>query len=267
MVSHFSTIGFPVNSQEEFLEYAALVHDLGVKMQARKDTYVFWEVGAGIELWGQMNARGEMMGMNPHFSGDAVTSVRLTGQVEDSRDTSLDGRVYAEAEPRGEGEFAYPFVFDIPDIATHAISYPVVAQVQLAAFAHELQLFVDEEAYQQAQAAEEGPSFATEFFIPSGSFAVEEGNVATSMGIFGGRVLAVNRVTNPHTGQDFYHARVKTLGGEFDVVADPELVTQEIKVGSILSGSFWLTGKLIAPPTAKGSTKKKGIVSRLFGRK
>lgn len=43
----------------------------------------------------------------------------------------------------------------------------------------------------------------------------------------------------------FNYAKVKTLGGEFDVVPDPELVNEDITAENSLSGSFWLTGWIV----------------------
>ncbi|MEI5990852.1 hypothetical protein A5881_002357 [Enterococcus termitis] len=244
MVNHFSTVGLPVSSEEDFMKYAKVVFESGKKIKAHGGAYLLLKMGNGIELWGQVNTQGEMIGLNPHYKGAAVSTVRLLEQVEDPKDTMLDGRIYSEAEPGEDGAFTYPFVFDMPDIAAQKIKYPVIREVQLAAFAHELNIYEDEEAYNRAQETE--PKFASEFFIPSGLFGVEEGKGgASSMGLFGGRVLSAEKIINPYSNDYFYYAKVKTLGGEFDVVADPELVAEEIKEGTIISGSFWLTGRLI----------------------
>jgi hypothetical protein len=52
-------------------------------------------------------------------------------------------------------------------------------------------------------------------------------------------------VTNPHTQQAFWWARVRTLGGEFDVVADPEIVEGTIVQGGVIGGSAWLSGRIV----------------------
>ncbi|MFD2306918.1 hypothetical protein [Enterococcus termitis] len=243
MVNHFSTVGIPVSSEEDFMTYANQVFASGKKIKAQNGTYLLLGMGEGIELWGQLNQEGEMIGLNPHFSGTAVSTVRLVEKVEDPTDTVLDGRIYSEADPE-EDAFAYPFVFDVPDIGLQKIKYPVIREVQVAAFAHELSIYASEEDYHKSQASE--PKFASEFFIPSGLFgSEEEATGPSSMAMFGGHVLTTKKIKNRFTEQYFYYAKVKTLGGEFDVVIDPELVTAEIKEGSILSGSFWLTGKLV----------------------
>jgi hypothetical protein len=38
---------------------------------------------------------------------------------------------------------------------------------------------------------------------------------------------------------------VDTLGGEVDVVADVKLISSEPQIGGIVSGQFWLSGKII----------------------
>lgn len=244
MVSHFSTIGLPIKSNEEFMEYAGLVYEMGERLDTGKGTYLKLALGGGVELWGQANEADEMIGLNPHFKGTSVSTVRLTGKVEDPAATALDGQVYAEAEPGEEEEFTYPFVFDLPNLALHEINFPVLKEVQLAAFAHELSIYANEEAYSQAQKGEGGRNLATEFFIPSSLFEEEATSLPDSTAIFGGRVLSVKKIKNSHTDKPFYYAKVQTLGGEIDIVADPELVTEEITDESIISGSFWLTGQI-----------------------
>lgn len=111
--------------------------------------------------------------------------------------------------------------------------------MQLAAFAHELNIYANEDVYKETQESEDGPNFATEFFIPSGLFNEDEtDSLPAATANFGGRVLTARKIRNPHTDEYFYYAKVKTLGGEFDVVADPELLNDDITAGNILSGSF-----------------------------
>lgn len=245
MVSHFSTIGLPLKSNEEFMEYAKLVCESGERLEVGEAAYLKLELGEGVELWGQMNEANEIIGLNPHFKGTAVSKVCLTKKIENPAATDLDGQVCSEAEPGEDEEITYPFVFDLPDIGLHELNFPTIKKVQLAAFAHELNIYTNEQTYKQAQEGEEGLNLATEFFIPSGLFSEEEAPfLPDSTAIFGGRVLSTKKITNPYTNEFFYYAKVKTLGREIDVVADPELVTEEMMEGNIISGSFWLTGQI-----------------------
>ena len=64
--------------------------------------------------------------------------------------------------------------------------------------------------------------------------------------VFSGHVLESGRRTNRLTGADFIWCLVETLGGVYDVVIDPELLPDVPRVGGVLQGSFWLSGR-IAP--------------------
>ena len=255
MPSHFSSIGIPLSSQDEFERYARMAIEKGQRIKTGSGTYARFEMGHGAELWGQLNHSNEVIGINPHFTGSAVSTVRLITKVEDPDDNELDGRVYAEAEPGAEGEFTYPFVFDMPDMADCKFSFPEIREVQLAAFAHELSIFRDDKEYDDSQEGE--TKFAAESFIPSGLFIPdgEQTGPPRAMAVFTGHVLTAGKLKNTYTGGFFYHMKVRTLGGEFDLVADPELVDQEICAGGVVAGSFWLSGRLL---------KKKKF--KLFGR-
>lgn len=48
-------------------------------------------------------------------------------------------------------------------------------------------------------------------------------------------------LTNPFTHLSFYWAKIRTLGGEVEVVADPEIVSGTMMKNGIVSGFFWLS--------------------------
>lgn len=242
MASHFSTIGIPLKSREEFEKYAEVAVNNGELIETPLGTYVRFRMGKGAELWGQLNTDNEIIGINPHFTGDASAKVRLVCKVDTPESNELDGTYYAEAEPGAEGEYIYPFAFDMPDGSAWEFSCPEIREVQLAAFAHELSIFDDDEAFDASQ--EQKPGYAAESFIPSGLF-VEEGAAVEAAAVFTGHVLSFERIENTLTGAFFYHIKVKTLGADIDVVADPKLVGREIRIGGVVSGSFWLSGRVL----------------------
>jgi hypothetical protein len=59
-------------------------------------------------------------------------------------------------------------------------------------------------------------------------------------------VLAADEKVNVLTGRAFYWALVETLGGAYDVVIDSRGLSGVPAVGGVLSGSFWLSGRIIA---------------------
>lgn len=246
MTNHFQAIGFPVSSQDDFFRLAQRTFEEGQHISIPQGHYVFWNVGQGIELWGQVDQEGHFVGLNPHFSGRSRISMGLTSKMESSRE-DLDGAYYAWAGAQsGPEDGDYPVLFDCPDFLVHArMLLPSIHRVQMAAFAHEVQVFSDETHYHasqtQPQSQGQAIAFAAESFIPSGLF----GDQAQPYGMLTGVVQHAFTITNPVTSQTFQHAVVKTLGGEYDVVIPPELLYAELQPGNIVQGSFWLTGRIL----------------------
>jgi hypothetical protein len=248
MASHLSSIGFHVETEEDFGRLVALAVEGGESFDAPAGSYVLWSPGKGVELWFQFNRDGEIVGLNPHFAGRALMHVALTQRVPRPEHSPLDGAFYGWADPHGGEDFErgqYPFVFDAPDFALHDdLNFPSGHEVQLAAFAHELDVYENDEAYRAAQS--EDIMMAPESFIPSGLFSPEGGRAEQpkAFAIITGHVLETAIITNPATRLEFCAAKVRTLGGEVDVVADPETLNGFLAVGGVVSGSFWLSGRL-----------------------
>ena len=249
MPSHLTSLGFLVTTEKDFRHYVFAASEFGQKLESPNGSYTVWALGNGIELWVQTNLHRRILGMKPHFSGHSRMKVGLSRRIVRSDQSILDGALYASADPQDEKAESgtYPFVFDLPDYDLHNdVAIPGSATIQLAAFAHELQGFESEGAYETVQGSD--VRFATESFIPSGLFTPgsrggREQPVAQA--IFSGRVLVTQILTNPVTSQRFYWARVHTLGGEVDVVADPQVVQGKVVKGGIIRGTFWLSGRLV----------------------
>jgi len=140
-------------------------------------------------------------------------------------------------------------VFDAPDFrAVEIAGFPRVAEMQLTAFAsNDFKVFASEEDYQNAQESE--LKYASKMFVPTGVFDFDdknwdEQNPPRPIGTLAGEIKEFELRTNELSGENFYWLLVETLGGETDVVVDPKYVTDEPKVGGIVSGTFWLSGKI-----------------------
>lgn len=248
MASHFSSIGFPVKTEAEFQRYARQALAEGEAIAAPAGRYVRWAVAPGVQLWLQIDREDVVIGLNPHFSGQALMRIGLTRRIAREGDSMLDGAFHGWADPKSDDpeSGAYPMVFDAPDYDLHrALDLPAVRDVQLAAFAHQINAFASEEEYHAGQ--EQGLQFASKSFIPSGLFGADERSTdpPTATAIFTGHVLNTELLTNAVTGAAFHWAWVSTLGGEVDVVADPEVVNGRLVPGGVLSGSFWLSGQVL----------------------
>ncbi|QDU93643.1 hypothetical protein [Lignipirellula cremea] len=248
MTSHFSAIGLPVESEEDFLALANRVAEDSEQIDVPGGSYLRWSSDSGAEIWLQLDGAEDLIGMTPHFAGESCMRAGITAPVERPDATLLDGAFLAWSDPSGDAPEAgkYPFVFDSPDARQYpALTIPSIVSVQIAAFAHEVSIFETVEAYDASQTGE--LKFASKSFIPSGMFA-PDGDATEppqAFGIFTGHIIRAAKKQNELSGHSFYWALVETLGGHFDVVIDPELVEQEPKAGGVLTGFFWLSGRIL----------------------
>jgi hypothetical protein len=176
-------------------------------------------------------------------------------------ETSLAGTIRGwvnDETGRTAGILDCPIVIDVPNLATHGrLELPISVDVQVAAFAREVSTFASEDAY---YASQEPGGFASRSYVPSGTFTPEGGATEPpqAFGIFTGHVLEAAAKRNRRTGAAFYWALVDTLGGTFDVLVDPELLTEPPRPGGILQGSFWFSGTFTTTAPAK-----RGLLGRL----
>lgn len=265
MASHFSSLGFKVTNQEDFTNYLKQAYENGENIKTELGTYIKWEVGKGIELWGQLDVDNNAIGLNPHFTGNSSIKIRVQNKIKRDNDTILDGAFYCWADPEETGEDGlYPFVIDLPNIEIYNINIPQIVKAQITGFAHELSTYRNDEEYDKDQKST--PKFATESFIPTGLFDKNENNDSPqqSMAIFTGHVIDTCKITNPITGLEFIWIKVKTLGGEYDIVADPQLIDEEIVIDGVVSGLFWLSGKIIGDYLEKCISKEKFSFRKFF---
>jgi hypothetical protein len=270
MTSNMSTIGFEAGSADDFRRLAERAVAQGRWVESPHGRYAVWPTSGPEQLWIGVDERGVIVGLNPHFEGSATIRVGIVQAVRDL-EHPMDGHLSCWADPADPSPDSglYPFLVDLPDFdaATEAVAAPALATMQIAAFARTLTCWPDDAAYTAQEEARwssrEGPEdrpvkgFAAESFIPSGMFALDPSKPHTpkAEAIFTGHVLDTRVLVNGLTGRSFRHALVRTLGGESDVVADPEVVKGEPAVGGVVQGSFWLSGRLVGLEVARPSSQ------------
>ncbi|MEP6904157.1 MAG: hypothetical protein ABJA66_20735 [Actinomycetota bacterium] len=252
-MSNLSDIGFPTPDDQAVNEMIMHVLEHTKPVKTSHGFYLVYTDASGAEIYLQGNFKEELVGFNPHFAGKSRRQVGLTKAIE--RDSSeLDGGFHAWANPSADSAESgdYPFVFDVPDFRTvENLEFPQTVEIQLTAFAsNDFKIFASDDDYQKAQESE--LKYASKMFVPSGLLAVDETggsidlSVVRPVGIFAGEIKEFELKTNGLSGEQFYALLVETLGGETDVVVDPKFVTNEPKPGGIVSGQFWLSGKILA---------------------
>lgn len=245
--NHFSTIGFDIKNQQEFIAVARATAPDAQAVFVQHGRYLRWTGRDGEELWLQVGENGHFLGMHPHFSGSAVMRVRLTSRVE-CGGTALDGTFMAWALPdvSHDEEGAYPFVFDSPDSDTKGdLQFPSMAEIQLAAFAHQISFHESPEAYERSQ-TDAKVKFASRSFVPAGLFTLEDSQPPSALALLTGHVIEAETRTNEKTGARFYWALVDSLGGLHDVVIDSSLLAAAPTPGGVISGEFWLSGRILS---------------------
>lgn len=265
MPSQFSAIGFDVTSGEDLASLASSVAGRAETIDVKGGHYLQWAPPSGEQLWLQLTPGGDAMGMTPHFAGKSSVRVAIEARVSRRTHTPLDGTFLGWANPpdgaAGGGD--YPLAFDCPDAAAHAgMALPTTAVVQIAAFAQQVSVYASDDEYEAARVAQ-GLAFASKSFIPSGLFspAGEPVKPPEPHALFVGHVLEAEERRNAVTGKLFWWVLVETLGGSFDVVIDPDLLPSLPDAGNVLSGWFWLSGRLRLP-----DKPRTGWLRRLSGR-
>jgi hypothetical protein len=253
----YTALGFPIDTPDALDHFVTLAQRKGERVAAPGGAYHRFSPGAGAELWVQAVGRNLITGVEPHPAGECRLQVRLDARVPAPEDAPLAGAFQAawagfdgeDLEDEGSG---IPLVFNSPDFrAMDGLAVPARAAVQLAALAYGVAAHPDEDAYYASQGE---PKFAPESFVPSGMFRFDDEDGRPTppepRAWLSGTVLAAERRTNPATGLGFWWARVRTLGGELDVAADPATVEGEVTPGGVVHGEFWLSGRLAddAPP-------------------
>lgn len=244
MASHYSSIGLPIDSERDLERLVAHAAAQAESIEVAGGRYLRWRDPSGAGLILQVDRGRNLIGAHPHFFGDARMLARVMARIERPDETPLDGAFHAWATPdeADEDDGAYPFVFDCPEARRfERFGLPLLAEVQLAAFAHEIEVFDSPEAHAAAQAEE--PRFASQSFIPLGLFELQ-GDSPASLALLTGHVLRSQRRVNGLTGQPFCWIEVETYAATLDVVVDPTLLGQEPRPGGVISGHFWLSGQL-----------------------
>ncbi len=271
-MSNLSNIGFNFQTPEDFFYGLNKILPMAKVIKCAKGDYLEYAETTGVALYIQFNKRKEYIGFNPHFNGRSKRNVCITNE-EDRGRSALDGSLYAWADPAEKGNpnsGQHPFVFDVPDLQQYMpLSFPLDCQIQLSAFPiEEIGVFDTDEDFYNSQTTKF--KFGTKSFVPSGLFALQTTTETDDeqvpdgprpTGMFSGVVKEMATLTNQFSGASFYWMLVETVGGDIDVVSDFDHVQNTPKVGSIIWGDFWLTGRLLNVPPVE---HKKGFFNKLF---
>jgi hypothetical protein len=211
-----------------------------------------WSDPSGAELWIYVDESGAMKSVQPHFAGGSRITMALQERVERPEISPFDGGFIALTQSGGTNPAlggGFPVVFDAPDFPDVKDAFLTAEHdVELAAFAIELNAYDSEEALKEAQP--EMKPLEIPAFIPAGLLGMTQGDTPTAHALMVGRLLEGGKVTNQLTGQSYGKAVMETPAGPIALIVEPSLREELPEVGSILQVGAWISGR-IAPEEDK----------------
>jgi hypothetical protein len=248
--SHFSCIGFPVADMAAYWALARRAAAEGTRLElADGAALVRWQVGGGPEIWAQVNARGEVMGATPFFATGTPHRVALTGLGEDP-DAPLEGWVDGWMEPTEDDEpysGAFPLRVTLVDFALarqRLARRGGVIGLEIAALAHEADLYADLAAYRSAPGDVYRPPAET--FAATAHAGVDDApGLQEASALIAGQVIQARLLVNPVTEEPYWWVRVQTRGVVLHALADRDTLGGDPRPGNVLLGSFWLVGRTV----------------------
>lgn len=245
-MSNMSAIGFPITSADSVKALAAQTALRGepVPTSHGNISYVRWDVGAGISLYGQVVAgksrrfkrdtKPQAVGLNPYVDGTARMTVAVR-EVRWDDDNPFDARVQVAT---GDG---VQFWLDSPDaLASWAGEVAERQTLHIAALAQSVEVFADAAAHHAAQAGRD-VIVPAESVVPT---PVTPDAEPTDPGVaVSGEVLDAEQRDNAVTHRAVWVLKVRTAGGEVDVVCSPEDVTGEPRPGTVVQALCYLTAR------------------------
>ena len=240
MASHFSDIGFVFNNQGDMEAYLSSIFDKGKEIPSKNGFYRLVTVDSSIELWfsgkRKILSRKEIItGIELHYKSETVIPVRFGHWINPKDDSNYEAMVLHDNGTE------IPFVVNIPNAYMYRdIKEGEAMRLQVACFAEELQLYDTEEEYFSSQ--EKEPRFAAESFLPTGAFNLGKSET-TAAAALSGHIIHFEKRINSHTGCGYYLFSVACLGAVYTILADVSLVDKQPRLGGILQGSFWVSGK------------------------
>ena len=218
---------------------------------------------SGATLSVHVGHDGSLLCAHPGFDGGSRFRWRPAEVIPSPDGCRFCDLVHAEmlgdaADGVARREMYYPIALTVETIGQvrDRLPYGEPGFFTFAALAEDVELWESEEAFLAGQAAHEA-KLAPESLIPLGLFpaAAEEDHVATSRVLANGIVRSATRRQNELGGGIFFHLRLETYGGTFDVCVGRSALQHDARPGTVLGGTFWLVGRPLLDAGGAGSRR------------
>lgn len=248
-MSHFSAIGFVVDDIKDYERLIERVLPLANLHSTHEQmSYLRYADPSGAEIWlYRDNEHEQIVCATPCFTSQMTQKLGINAVSPIENGEYGDGTAYgwlnAEAYNKNDGwtNGYYPLVIDLPDYLNHTPSSKI-SIAHLILFAEQVNLYADKDEF---ASAEETSAFSSEFFSPSGTFVDEVSDESTAIVLASLTVLQAELRRNYFTNIEFYWCRVATYGGEYEAVYPFDMFDELPKVGNVIFGNYWLTGRFV----------------------
>lgn len=238
-MSNFNQIGFKVDSSSDLQNISKLAAK-GKSISVVKNKYSLVSDKSDAALWFWYSEK-RIECLNPHFNGKTESTVSLVSKEVNSKCENcirLSGWM-TPADDNDPESGLYPFSFSIPNYFQYQeIKFPNLAKVQITAFAQEIKVYRNEAEFNR-----DNEKLAPYYFFPAVKTSADQKAVAEAH--FAGKVEMVKKLKNNLGKQTFYWLVVETYGTKIDVVCESSKISGKIKLGNIISGSFYLSGMIV----------------------
>jgi hypothetical protein len=249
MSSHFNCIGFPVDNIDAYWALARRAAAEGTRMPVPGGSALArWGSSQGPEIWAQIDPAGEVTGITPFYATGAPHRIAITGIGEDPEEP-LDGWIDGWLEPREPDEpysGAFPLRTSLVDFAlvrNRITTFPTLGAVEIAALASEVELYDNEAAYRAAAGEIYRPP--VESFASAAHASVDEAPAFQEpSALVSGRIAQSRVLLNPVTESEYWWLQILVLGVTLHAFADRPTLGRDPRAGNIVSGTFWLVGKV-----------------------
>ena len=234
-MSHLESIGFNINSSEEFEALMHKVFEEGVEHKVNEGTYVVYTNESGAQIYAQLDNQGNFLGFMPFYDAEITKEVNVTSFIENKDLSPLDMRYNARSQIE-----TYPFVFDTVNGKTKRLEVKKQA-LTFVTFPTEIAYYETAEEFISAM-----PELSATYFIPVG-LMTPEGTLTDNPEPYAMFISQINKIeikTNSYSNQDFYVFEVSALEGDLTVVASIKSLQTKPKVGGFINGVYWMGAKV-----------------------
>ncbi|HEX8069741.1 MAG TPA: hypothetical protein VF546_07315 [Pyrinomonadaceae bacterium] len=253
MGGFLASVGFPYNGLREFARLCTDTRQEGEIITTSAATYYRRAVVVPdtddyeIELWFEEAHEGEQSALNVHLVGATEGKVGLQAALRQPEGQHYYGAYRCDGAQwiKVGGEVSrLPFVFDCPNFdCGENYTLPHMARVSFCGLGAHLTCYEDEADF---LARGKGPPPAFMFasdFVRNGEPTLQPMSPILHLT---GWVDETRIMTNPVTDCEFVWATVDVGDiGTFDLVATPDGLHGFLREGGVVSGTVWLSGRLM----------------------